>query len=89
MYIEFQLSDITKNSASHILMVIERELEKWSQHHNIAYRSKTVKLTHRVTFDDDNLYSFFGITWNPKSYAAQRWRFVVDLNNKTSFDSSV
>ena len=89
MYIEFKLSDLTQNSASHMLDIIERELEKWSKQHNITYRSKTVKLTHRVTFDDDALYSFFGITFNPPNWVSRRWRFVVDLNNKTSFDSSV
>lgn len=93
MYIEFALPSnpaFTNNRPIAIaLNIIETELKAWGDHYGISYTSKTVKLFHRVCFEREDLYSFFAVTWKPKSYTAGRWRFVVDLNNKTNFESSV
>jgi hypothetical protein len=91
MYIEFALPtrDQHMRSVAIALNIIETELKAWSEKYGIPYTSKTVKLFHRVCFESDNLYTFFTVTWNPRSYTARRWRFVVDLNNKTNFGSSV
>lgn len=90
MYIEFSLStsDIAANNANHI---INRALHEWSDRYNIPYNVKNIKYTKRVTFDDDAHYSLFAMTWNPDQQyrALSRWRIVSDLNNKTTFDSSV
>jgi hypothetical protein len=59
---------------------ISEELACWAQHHNITYKEKTVKLIHRVCFDDDRHYVFFRLTWNP-SFNDLWWhdyRIVVD-----------
>ena len=94
MYIEFALPAnpvFTNTRPIEIaLKIIKAELNDWSEHHGIPYTSKTVKMFHRVCFEREDLYTFFAVTWKPKSYyTAGRWRFVVDLNNKTNFESSV
>lgn len=91
MYIEFSLpssSDIAAKNANHI---INHALHEWSDRFNIPYNVKNVKYFKRITFDDDAHYSLFAMTWNPdrRFYALSRWRIVSDLNNKTTFDSSV
>lgn len=90
MYIEFSLptSDIAANNANHI---INQALHKWADRYNISYNVKNVKYFKRITFDDDAHYSLFAMTWNPdhRYYALSKWRIVSDLNNKTTFDSSV
>lgn len=81
MYIEFQIPDFGRG-AGYVLAKIKEQVEHWSQTHNIPYTSKTIKYTHRICFDRDELYTFFSITWNPKG-ASPQWRIVSDLNNKT------
>jgi len=90
MYIEFSLPNGSAGqAAAHSLLSIRKTLVTWGQKYNVPYSEKTIKYTHRVTFDDDAHYSLFAMTWNPdkKFYALDRWRIVSDLNNKTSFDS--
>ena len=90
MYIEFSLPNGSAGqAAAYSLILIRKGLVTWGQKYNIHYLEKTIKYTHRVTFNDDTHYSLFAMTWNPdkKFYALGRWRIVSDLNNKTSFDS--
>jgi hypothetical protein len=90
MYIEFKLpQESAGQAAAHALLIIRKELVNWATKYSIEYTEKTIKYTHRVTFDDDSSYSLFAMSWNPakKSYALGRWRIVSDLNNKTTFDS--
>lgn len=90
MYIEFSLPHGAAGQAAiHANAIITRALHDWSDRYNIPYNVKNVKYFKRITFDDDALYPFFAMTWNPdrKYYALSRWRIVSDLNNKTSFDS--
>ena len=92
MYIEFSLpTGAAAQSARHANMIINNELEAWSEKYNIKYQTKIIKYTKRVTFDDERFYSVFAMTWNPerKYTALGRWRIVSDLNNKTEFDSRV
>jgi hypothetical protein len=46
---------------------ISQELAAWAARHNITYKEKTVKLVHRICFDDDRHYAFFKLTWDPPS----------------------
>ena len=92
MYIEFSLPHgAAGQAAAHASRIITRALHEWSDRYNIPYNVKNVKYIKRVTFDDDAHYAFFAMTWNPdrRYYALSRWRIVSDLNNKTTFDSSV
>ena len=80
MYIEFRLPHA---KAGQVLRIIEYEMQTWSQQYAIAYRKKTIKYTHRITFDQDESYSFWAMTWNPKQHPQlNQYRVVVDLNNK-------
>ena len=90
MYIEFSLPHGAAGQAAiHANAIITRALHDWSDRYNIPYNVKNVKYFKRITFDDDALYPFFAMTWNPdrKYYALSRWRIVSDLNNKSTFDS--
>lgn len=65
------------------LYAIRDALLAWSTKHNIPYKQKTIKYTHRVTFDNDEFYTFFTLTWNPQeSHVLRQFRIVSDLNNK-------
>ena len=90
MYIEFKLSQGAAGQAAvHALYMIRKDLVSWATKYSIKYTEKTIKYTHRVTFDDDSYYPFFAMTWNPdkKYHFLSNWRIVSDLNNKTTFDS--
>lgn len=92
MYIEFSLpTGAAGQAAGHANMIINNHLIEWSNRYQIPYTSKIVKYTKRITFEQDEHYSIFAMTWNPgKKYPAlERWRIVSDLNNKTEFSSSV
>jgi hypothetical protein len=92
MYIEFSLPNgAAGQAAGHANMIVNNELVLWSQKYQIPYTTKIVKYIKRVTFEQDEHYSLFAMTWNPaqKFYALGRWRIVSDLNNKIEFDSRV
>ena len=82
MYIEFDLDYHSNQASSNALHIIKKEIQAWSQRYSIPYREKTIKFKHRVTFDQDELYSFWAITWNTDRYATSQYRIVSDLNNK-------
>jgi hypothetical protein len=68
MYIEFSLPKDTDGPAAiHVNQILVRELDRWSKQHGIDYNTKNIKYTKRVTFDDDASYSFFAMSWAPKS----------------------
>ena len=67
MYIEFSLpKDAAGQAAIYVNQILTRELNRWSKQHGIAYNTKNIKYTKRVTFDDDASYSFFAMSWSPK-----------------------
>jgi len=82
MYIGFQLPSNSGLAAGNALAMIKAQIHRWSEQHKIPYTSKTIKYTHRVCFENDKLYTFFSITWNPE-FELPRWRIVSDLNNRT------
>ena len=91
MYIEFRLGSNDGHGAAQANMIINNALHTWSDRYGIPYNTKIVKYTKRITFDQDEHYSLFAMTWNPdrKFYALGKWRIVSDLNNKIEFDSAV
>ncbi len=66
MYIEFQLpTGAGGMAAQYTNHMLAQNLTAWSNRYNIAYTKKVHKWTVRVTFDKDETYSFFALTWNP------------------------
>ena len=85
MYIEFQLpTGAGGQTATYALGVIRNKLSTWAAKYNIKYRTKIFKYTLRVTFDSDESYTLFALTWapDPKRPSWTSYRLVTDLNNK-------
>ena len=72
MYIEFSLPS-TSAGAGLVLHHLYDALEHWAQRYSVEYRKKLVKYTLRVTFDEDSMYDFFAMTWNP-----QKGKYLID-----------
>ena len=90
MYIEFTLpqgpSGITAlQPGIHALNIVSDKLSAWAQKHNVEYKTKTIKYKLRVTFDSDDCYTLFGLTWivDPIYPSWTNYRLISDLNNKT------
>lgn len=90
MYIEFSLPP--GPAAFVACEQILQHIEQWSQAHYIPYRSKAIKRSIRLTFDQDQYYSFFMMSWRPPKDRSslitdqsfwQNFRLITDLNNKT------
>lgn len=80
MYIEFTISNSGNYQAAGLsLMLIRRQLVEWSVKYNIPYKEKLVKNSLKVTFEDAENYTFFGLTWEPKTYSASRYRLVEPM----------
>ena len=68
MYLEFRLpTGAGGMAAQYTNSVLNRNLHAWSDKYGIPYNKKIHKYTVRVTFDDDQYYSVFAMTWNPVS----------------------
>lgn len=81
MYIEFSLPNgAAGQAAAYSLRAIRKELEDWSLKHNIPYNEKLNKYIFKVTLADPEHYTFFGLTWEPRSYAATRFRLVEPMS---------
>lgn len=86
MYIEFQLPRGEGGAtASYALSRILKRLDEWAEKYNLKYKTKTIKHTVRVTFDSDEYYALFGLTWmiDSKYPSWTSYRMIIDLNNKT------
>jgi hypothetical protein len=80
MYIEFDLLD---RDYSYARECIEYAMEQWYKQYNIRHRIKPIKLKLRITFDHDESYTFWAMTWNPQQHVIlAQYRIVSDLNNK-------
>jgi hypothetical protein len=87
MYIEFDLLPDVDMAPGHRaaanLRIIQESMLTWGKRYNILYREKTIKYTHRVTFDHDESYTFWAMSWNPEQHKIlAQYRIVSDLNNK-------
>jgi hypothetical protein len=85
MYIEFRLpSGAGGQGAAYALGVIRNKLSTWAVKYNISYRTKVFKYTLRVTFDLDESYTLFALTWmpDPTHPSWTNYRLITDLNNK-------
>ena len=86
MYIEFRLPRGAggPDQASYALSIVQKKLGLWAVKYNIKYRTKVFKYTLRVTFDSDESYTLFAMTWVPHPDHPEwtSYRLVTDLNNK-------
>ena len=86
MYIEFRLPRGAggPDQASYALSIVQKKLGLWAVKYNIKYRTKVFKYTLRVTFDSDQSYTLFAMTWVPHPDHPEwtSYRLVTDLNNK-------
>ena len=85
MYIEFQLPQGAGGmAAAHALGRIRDKLHNWAAKYQVDYRTKIFKYTLRVTFDSDDSYTLFRLTWvvDPKYPSWTNYRLVTDLNHK-------
>lgn len=87
MYIEFDLLPgihmAPGHAASVALTTIQDAMNSWGNRYRIQFREKTIKYKYRVTFDQDQTYSFWAMTWNPQQHETlAQYRIVSDLNNK-------
>ena len=58
MYIAFDLYDVQH------LQNLKAALQAWSDRFDIPYNTKIVRHIKRVTFDSDDSYSLFCLTWD-------------------------
>ena len=79
MYVEFQIPR-EHYLAGPALLTIRHNIVTWSAQYQIAFTEKTIKYTHRLCFDKDELYDFFALTF-PQGRFLQ-YRIISDLNNK-------
>jgi len=74
MYIEFRLPNgAGGQTALYSKILIDQGLIDWYEKYSIPYKTKIVKYTYRVIFDDPDSYSFWALTWVSKNYATSRW----------------
>jgi hypothetical protein len=86
MYIEFTLPQGAGGlTAGHALGTVCKQLATWANKYDVNYKTKTIKYKLRVTFDSDDTYTLFGLTWtmDPKYPSWTDYRMISDLNNKT------
>lgn len=69
---------------THALRVLRYKLHKWTEKYHLESRTKIFKHTLRVTFDLDDSYTLFVLTWvrDPQYPNWTNYRLVTDLNNK-------
>jgi hypothetical protein len=86
MYIEFRLPRGAggPDQASHALSIVQKKLVLWAARYEVEYRTKVFKYTLRVTFNSDESYTLFAMTWVPHPDHPEwtSYRLVTDLNNK-------
>ena len=86
MYIEFRLPRGAggPDQASYALSIVQKKLVLWAAKYEVEYRTKVFKYTLRVTFDSDESYTLFAMTWvaDPKHPEWTTYHLITDLNNK-------
>jgi hypothetical protein len=85
MYIEFYLpNDSALNFSTNVVNFIQQSIiqsvDAWSGKHGIAYRSKLLRKTLRITFDHDSYYTLFVTSWCPPQVGQiHEWWFTYRI----------
>jgi hypothetical protein len=72
MYLEFALDEI-------YYPTLELELQRWSKQNNINYHIKVIKKKAKITFPQDEDYTAFCLTWNPKKINYQKFQIIEPM----------
>ena len=79
MYIQFTLSN---NHPGPDLLIIRYHLIKWAEQYKLKYVEKTIQHKHRVTFEDEHLYSHFAMTWNPTQNYQLKFQLIEPMKTR-------
>ncbi len=80
MYIEFGLpKNVGERAVAFVNQQLNKNLHEWADKYGIAYNKKIHKYTVRITFDNDQHYSLFAMTWLPKYDYLLEYRFVEPM----------
>ena len=85
MYIEVRLPQgASGGTATYALAMLGDKLCEWAAKYQVEYRTKIYKYTLRVTFDSDDLYTLFGLTWVVDSEYPSwtNYHLITDLKHK-------
>ena len=77
MYIEFRLpTGAGGMAAGHAAHFIRKEIATWAEKYSIPYNTKVHKYTLRLSFESEDAYTHFQLSWNPNMDAANRYGIV-------------
>ena len=77
MYIRFKLpSGAGGMAAGHAAHSLKRSIEEWAVQHQIPYKTKIHKYTLRLCLTQDEHYTFFQLSWNPKTWYKDNYEIV-------------
>ena len=83
MYIEFQLlNDDPNYPVNYVSGVIYVHLMAWAEKYKIKYRTKAFKYTIRATFDSDEHYTLFAMTWNPDQFKCLKYHLIEPMKTR-------
>ncbi len=79
MYVEFQLPKVIHDKPQALaisIYQIDRDIATWVEKHQIEYyKTKPHKFTYRLILANDQAYSYFALTWDPKYYISKQFVF--------------
>jgi len=73
MYIEFQLLNDNPNYPVNYVS---------AKKYKIKYRTKAFKYTIRATFDSDEHYTLFAMTWNPDQFKCLKYQLIEPMKTR-------
>ena len=82
MYIEFQKFQLPNGTTATAWPTIGVKLHDWAAKYNIKYRQKIIKHTLRVTFDSDESYTLFTMTWNPTQHTFLKYSLIEPMKTR-------
>lgn len=77
MYIEFRLPMGAGGAAAGTALTqINIDIDAWVRKYNIkSYKTKIHKYTYRLSLIDQDAYTHFALTWDPKYNASRHFEF--------------
>ena len=88
MYIEFRWNDtLSPNVIDFLRQTVLDSIDPWADRFGIQYRTKAIKNTLRITFDEDSYYTLFVTSWRspPLGQVRDWWfdyRIVEPMNTR-------
>lgn len=80
MYVQF---DLITDQGVKSLSSITDQLRLWTLRYEVdCYRTKIIKGTLRMTFDNHQHYSLFAMTWNPEQNSLFDYRLIEPMKTR-------